>query len=623
MRLGEFVVAFAPGIAGLVIAAGLFSLIALSSWRSSRAANQAAKQAPGTEVPRRLQRNERSMRVMLTVFGGVLVLLLEVVQFVPSNQVWLWWLSVLPALLVVHHGIQLAVFKNRRFFDEEQDPGFRRFDTKTMSIARAAMKEERQYYGTASLALRFALPALVLVLANLVVGRSLSQPPVWGAYEINTTFIAGAQVGAVGAYVYVLLFLGGRAVRGDITPSSVWWCAVTIVAGPLLGGMLRVMFEGELPFAPDSASGAAPRQSDQPMWSTLLLPFAAGFSLRYIVDFVNETIRRLIGGKTDAIPRSVPLTRLRGIDQDIEERLMEEGISDVANLAMANPTKLRRNTRFDKRQLLSWIDEALLLTYVPTSWQTLEVDGITGAVDLIWYAGDLRREDLGDEEALKRRADYRRIDQLATRNKLSPEALLETIVRMKDDAQVCLIRGLYQLDDTEAMNDDPLFRAFEPEMEERGQPLPQGAADQALGVQENATLELSVGGQPRAKSASPGALMPEQERERLQHVARCRGLFLVHGWRRSARPGQLADVVLRVVQDLNAPTAPVTAVEYCLGTTVSSAPVVKTNARDDYRLEVALQRPTLATARVTFSDGSPAVTLERYVDFETETARAS
>jgi hypothetical protein len=67
----------------------------------------------------------------------------------------------------------------------------------------------------------------------------------------------------------------------------------------------------------------------------------------------------------------------------------------------------------------------------------------------------------------------------------------------------------------------------------------------------------------------------------------------------------------------------VTAVEYCLGTTVSSAPVVKTNARDDHRLEVALQRPTLATARVTFSDGSPAVTLERYVDFETETARAS
>jgi hypothetical protein len=105
------------------------------------------------------------------------------------------------------------------------------------------------------------------------------------------------------------------------------------------------------------------------MWSTLLLPFAAGFSLRYIVDFVNETILRLIGGKTDAIPRSVPLTRLRGIDQDIEERLMEEGISDVANLAMANHTKLRRNTRFDKRQLLSWIDEALLLTYVPTSLQ--------------------------------------------------------------------------------------------------------------------------------------------------------------------------------------------------------------------------------------------------------------
>ena len=262
---------FGPGIAGGVIAVGVAARIALSS----RSSDKLERQAQNGEAPRRRQRNERSMRVMLTVFGSIAVALLAVVQFVSPNQHWLWWLSALPALLVVHHGIQLAVFKNRRFFDEEQDPAFRRFDTKTMSIAKAAMKEERQYYGTASLALRFALPALVLVLANLVVGRSLSQPPVWGTYELNTTFIAGAQVAAVGAYVYVLVFLGGRAVRGDITPSSVWWCAVTIAAGPLLGGMLRVMFKGELPFGTNPTGFPTQQVPGEPVWSTLLLPFSA------------------------------------------------------------------------------------------------------------------------------------------------------------------------------------------------------------------------------------------------------------------------------------------------------------------------------------------------------------
>jgi hypothetical protein len=57
-----------------------------------------------------------------------------------------------------------------------------------------------------------------------------------------------------------------------------------------------------------------------------------------------------------------------------EERLIEEGVTDVANLANANPYRLRRNTRFDKRQFISWIDEALLMTYLPNAWLALEAE---------------------------------------------------------------------------------------------------------------------------------------------------------------------------------------------------------------------------------------------------------
>lgn len=391
------------------------------------------------------------MRVMVVVFGTFVCVLLEILCWVPRTQLWLWFLSLLPAMLVVHHGIQLAVFKNRRFFDDTQEPNLPRMDASSISIVRAAMKEERQYYGTASLALRFALPALVLIVANMTLGYSLSDPPEWGSYVLDAGFIAGAQVAALGAYVYVLIFLGGRALRGDITPSSIWWCIVTMAAGTLLGGILSVMFIGKDLGVLIQTPGAPAEQAEKvSVWSTLLLPFAAGFSLRYIVSFVNEVIRRVIGGQVAAATRIVSLVQLRGIDRDIEERLAEEGIIDVSTLSMANPTKLRRNTRFDKRQILSWIDEALLVTYLPSSWQSLESDGVTGAIDLIWYACFMQRKDLSEPRQPLVQHDYDRIVELAKRNKIPPDSLMEAIFRMKEDAQVSLIRGLYQLDDTES-----------------------------------------------------------------------------------------------------------------------------------------------------------------------------
>jgi hypothetical protein len=82
------------------------------------------------------------------------------------------------------------------------------------------------------------------------------------------------------------------------------------------------------------------------------------------------------------------LTTIRGIDADTAERLHEEGITDVSSLAFANPFLLMRSTNFERRQLVDWIDEALLIRTLPQAWEELEKHAITGARRLADHKDD-------------------------------------------------------------------------------------------------------------------------------------------------------------------------------------------------------------------------------------------
>ncbi len=104
---------------------------------------------------------------------------------------------------------------------------------------------------------------------------------------------------------------------------------------------------------------------------------------------MQEIFRRFwLSGAATAAPigRSVPIGQVRGIVPQVEDRLAEEGILDVSSLAMADPHRLLRNTNYDPRTILNWIDEALLILTLPKNWQDLEMEGITGAIDLASYA---------------------------------------------------------------------------------------------------------------------------------------------------------------------------------------------------------------------------------------------
>jgi MFS family permease len=276
-------------------------------------------------------------------------------------------------------------------------------------------------YDMRTLFIRFGLPALVLLVECMTVALALVKPKIFFSLEGDTATIIlrGARYGAVGAYAFVLLDLGRRSFRHDITGGSALWAAVAIALGPLLAGTVALLFRLE------------PAKEDP--WQSGIVLFFTGFAPRRVVAAIEQAALQLLRGSAPAttVTRSHALSTIRGITPSIEARLEEEGIYNVETLASAEPIRLLQSTSFDLRQILSWIDEALLITYVPRGWESLEEHGITGAIDLA---------DLGDVAGA---SGGSLIDEIANRIGTTKSLFQALVDRIFADHQVRHIWTLY------------------------------------------------------------------------------------------------------------------------------------------------------------------------------------
>ncbi|MBI5432491.1 MAG: hypothetical protein HZA52_06655 [Planctomycetes bacterium] len=253
--------------------------------------------------------------------------------------------------------------------------------TQTLAYRRAVERSVDREFDGIVLLLRFGVPAVLMLLVLLAWMLRLLKPddPL-----LSPEMKSAAWIGLSGAYCYTLLQLGQRAFVRDITNGVATWCALTLVLGPMLAilltklGLESVTADGTLPSGQSNGSAVG--------GLLLAVHFVAGFSPRYVIETIFEGVRKRTGYMSSAnvVARGVPLTDVRGIVPEVAERLGEEGISDVAGLSLADPVRLLRNTAYDKRQVLGWIDEAILIVTMPEHWQAIEKQGITGAIDLAW-----------------------------------------------------------------------------------------------------------------------------------------------------------------------------------------------------------------------------------------------
>jgi hypothetical protein len=157
------------------------------------------------------------------------------------------------------------------------------------------------------------------------------------------------------------------------------------------------------------------------------------------------------------------------------------------------------------------------------------------------------------------------------------------------------------------------------ELHERVDPLFEDSPDavQTLPLETGADTSLEESGEMEVGHAA------EPEWSGLEEIRRGtyekqRGMFLVHTWRPSQTPGQVADVVLRLWQHGPGPltSGGVRAVTYDLGPHFDPHTATQTNGVANFRDEVSAWAPMLCLAKVDFNDGHEPITLTRYVDFE-------
>ncbi len=109
----------------------------------------------------------------------------------------------------------------------------------------------------------------------------------------------------------------------------------------------------------------------------------------------------------------------------------------------------------------------------------------------------------------------------------------------------------------------------------------------------------------------------QREQRRVGRYRAQEGVFLVHAWRPSHTPGQVADIVIWLHQHKAGPLdrGEVERVEYHLGPMFFKHPVVKTNAEEGFKLEVSAYYPMLCLARAFLKGRLEPIELELYVSF--------
>jgi len=383
-------------------------------------------------MPQERLRRQRPNIVLAMVIISLLVLLMAV--SVPQR--WQWVVSLLPSLMVGYQLFYLWLYHPKETGDQAVlviPPGQTAETAKQYKTQ--AQSSIDNNFNLRTLFTRYGLPAVLLGLTGIVITDIMIEPQNYFSAQLwtdnwvaATMLMRGIRLGAVGAFVYVLLELGRRTFRHDVTGAVAMWCWVTLVLGPVLAGAVAFLWHAD----------AAPQGAG--WWGTGVVLFFTGFAPRRVIAAIEQAAAELLKiGPTSVVqPRVVPLTQVRGIGPQIEERLSEEGIIDVNLLASAEAVRLMRNTPFDMRQIISWIDEAILIVTLPRSWQALEEEGITGAIDLAWYY-----DQVVDVRTNLPLPPTPAINDLAEKAKLSYSNLVAAIQRLNQDRQVQTIWSLY------------------------------------------------------------------------------------------------------------------------------------------------------------------------------------
>lgn len=247
----------------------------------------------------------------------------------------------------------------------------------------------------------FAASVLLLAAAEAPMGLPTSLK------QIIDNTPRTAYAGFAGAYLWCLLDLLQRYRAFDLTPISLHFLWLRLLAGPVVSAVFAA-------------------QIREP--GDLVLAFVVGvFPLQKLAQLARATAQQHL--KLGNEPAEQPnLHKLQGLTRDVIGRLEEEGCFSTQHLANADPVNLLIKTGFEWKVILDIVDQAILYNYVGDKLEALRPIGVRGAIELVELS-----DPKNDEMILL----------IATELGQKPVAVEKLIYTLREDPQVDFIWTLW------------------------------------------------------------------------------------------------------------------------------------------------------------------------------------
>lgn len=215
------------------------------------------------------------------------------------------------------------------------------------------------------------LPAVLTGLGVLLLRASIAGQEIAG---LDPAVIKALSYGFLGAYIFSIQLIYRRYTTFDLQPSVYMNCTLTLIAG-LAFNYTAFNAIGALPGL-DTTEGIAGGLS-------AVVAFSLGYFPLLAVRWFNQLTNAALGSDGYRID-SLPLSVIDGVSQFHETRLRDEGIDNVQNLASAKIDQLLARTRFNAQQVLEWIDQAILHTYIdPADIESFRRTGVRKVSDFL------------------------------------------------------------------------------------------------------------------------------------------------------------------------------------------------------------------------------------------------
>lgn len=171
--------------------------------------------------------------------------------------------------------------------------------------------------------------------------------------------------GYLGGYSFVLYSIFNKYHSSDLNPISYLMFSFQLPLAAILGYLICIPLESSYDFLAAFAVGTVP--------------------VPQLMSFMRGYAENKLGLKNPEQEAISDLFQIQGLRKSHIDRLADQDILTVQNLAFCNPFKLYLLTNFTIKLIIDWVDQALLIIYVNDTdrLHNLRKIGIRGAIELL------------------------------------------------------------------------------------------------------------------------------------------------------------------------------------------------------------------------------------------------